>query len=66
MIWVIISVTFDPMITVNANSSFYTVATVTEVQPEPTTSTSYIPYIENYTTTNLESVFHPPRPLTFS
>ena len=53
------------LITVNTNITYYTVASVIEIQPEPIPTTSYIPYTENYTSTDLESIFHPPRPLTF-
>jgi hypothetical protein len=54
------------LILVNANISFYTVASVIEIQPEPTPTISYIPYTENYTSTDLESVFHPPKPVILS
>jgi len=54
------------LISVNANISFYTVASVIEIQLEPTPAFSYIPYTENHTSTDLESVFHPPRPVTLS
>jgi len=54
------------LITVNANSPFYTVASVIEIQSEPTPAISYVPYTENFTSTDLDSVFHPPRPLSLS
>jgi hypothetical protein len=54
------------LITVNANSSFYTVVTVVEIIPEPKPAVTYIPYTENYTSTDLESLFHPPRLFTRS
>jgi len=54
------------LILVNANISFFTVSTLMEIQTEPTPTISYIPYTENYTSTDLESVFHPPRLLTLS
>jgi hypothetical protein len=54
------------LLTVNANISFYTVASVIEIQLEPTPTISYIPYTENHTSTDLESVFHPPRLLPLS
>jgi hypothetical protein len=50
------------LITVNANITFYIVASVIEIQPEPKPILTYIPYIEIYTTTDLHSIFHPPRP----
>ena len=53
-------------ITVNANTTFYTVAVVIEVHPEPTPVTPYAPYTENFTSTDLDSVFHPPRTLSLS
>ena len=53
-------------ITVNANSSFYTIAAIIEVEPEPVPIISHIPYTENYTSTILDSVFHPPRQLFVS
>ena len=51
------------LITANANSSFIIVASVIEMQPEPTPTISYIPYTEKYTSTDPDSVFHPPRGL---
>ena len=54
------------LITVNANITFYTVESVIVIQPEPKPILAYIPYIENYTTTDLHSIFHPPRPFLFS
>ncbi len=54
------------LITVSATISFYTVTTIIEIQPEPLQSISYIPYTENFTGTDLGSVFHPPRQLTLS
>ena len=54
------------LITVNASTTFYTVAAVIEVQPEPIPIISYAPYSENFTSTDLDSVFHPPRQLPFS
>ena len=54
------------LISANANSSFIIVASVIEVQPEPTPTISYIPFTEKYKGTDLESVFHPPRRLTVS
>jgi len=54
------------LITVNANSSFLTVVSSIEIQPEPKPVATYIPYSDNYTTTDLESIFHPPRPETLS
>jgi len=54
------------LITVNANCSFYTVVIVVEILPEPKSTVTYIPYIEKYTSTDLESLFHPPRLLTLS
>ncbi len=49
------------LITVNATITFYTVASIIEIQPEPLQSISYLPYTENYTSTDLGTVFHPPR-----
>lgn len=49
------------LITVNATITLYTVASIIEFQHEPLQSISYIPYTENYTSTVLGSVFHPPR-----
>jgi hypothetical protein len=49
------------LIAVNATITFYTVASIIEIQPEPLQSISYIPYSENFTSTDLGSVFHPPR-----
>lgn len=49
------------LITVNANISFYTVATIIEIQPEPSPAISYIPYSENYTSFYFNPIFHPPR-----
>ena len=54
------------LITVSANSTFYTIAPIIEVEPEPVPITSYFPYTENFTSTILESVFHPPRQLFVS
>ena len=54
------------LITVNANITFYSVESLIEIQPEPKPIVAYIPYIENYTTTDLNSIFHPPRPLPLS
>ena len=54
------------MITVNANTTFYTLATVIEVQPEPTPVISYAPYTVSFTSTDPDSVFHPPRLSSFS
>lgn len=54
------------LITVSANSSFYTIAAIIEVEPEPVPIISHIPYTENYTSTILDSVFHPPRQLFVS
>ena len=54
------------LISANANSSFIIVASVIEMQPDPTPTISYIPFTEKYTSTDLESVFHPPRRLTVS
>lgn len=52
------------LITVNANTTFYTLAAVIEVQPETIPVTSYAPYTGNFTSTDPDSVFHPPRPLS--
>ncbi|MCX6246995.1 MAG: hypothetical protein NTW10_04620 [Bacteroidetes bacterium] len=49
------------LITVNATITFYTVASIIEIQPEPLQRISYLPYTENFTSTDLGSVFHPPR-----
>jgi hypothetical protein len=54
------------LITVSANSSFYTVNPVIEVQPASKMTTIYIPYTEHLITTDLESIFHPPRSFPFS
>jgi len=54
------------LITVNANTTFYTVAAVIEIQPEPIPVISYANYTENFTSTDLDSVFHPPRTLSLS
>ena len=54
------------LITVNASTTFYTVAAVIEVQPEPIPIISYAPYKEIFTSTDPDSVFHPPRPLSLS
>jgi len=54
------------LITVNANTTFYTVAAVIEIQPEPIPIISYTPYTESFTSTDPDSVFHPPRPSSFS
>ena len=54
------------LITVNANTTFYTVESLMEIQSEPKPISAYIPYVENYTTTDLNSIFHPPRPFLFS
>ena len=49
------------LIAVNATITFYTVASIIETPPEPLQSISYVPFTENYTSTDLGSVFHPPR-----
>ena len=54
------------LIAVSATSSFFTVTTVIELQPEPEPTTAYIPYTEHFTSTDPETIFHPPRPLYFS
>ena len=54
------------LIAVSANSSFFTVTTVIELQPEPESTTEYVPYTEQFTSADLDSVFHPPRQLFFS
>jgi len=54
------------LITVNANTTFYTVAAVIEVKPEPIPIISYAPYTESFTSTDPDSVFHPPRLFSFS
>ena len=54
------------LITVSANSSFYTAATVIELQPEPKQVVAYIPYTEHFSSTYPDSIFHPPRSLAFS
>ncbi len=54
------------LIAVNATITFYTVASIIEIQPEPLQSVSYIPFSENYTSTDLGSVFHPPRSAIFT
>ena len=54
------------LITVGANSSFFAAATVIELQPEPEPTTAYIPYTEQFTTTDPEEIFHPPRLINFS
>ncbi len=53
------------LISVNSSISFFTVESVIQTQPEPALTISHIPYTENYTSTYLGSVFHPPRPATF-
>jgi hypothetical protein len=52
------------LITVNANTTFYTVTAVIAVQPEPIPVISYAPFWENPTSTALDPVFHPPRLLS--
>jgi hypothetical protein len=42
------------LITVNATITFYTVASIIEIQPEPHQSISYLPYTENYSSTLAE------------
>ncbi|MCX6285053.1 MAG: hypothetical protein NTW31_12560 [Bacteroidetes bacterium] len=54
------------LITVNASITFYTLAPIIEVQPEPKPAVVYIPYTENFTSTDLDAVFHPPRPSSYS
>jgi len=54
------------LIAVSTNSSFYTLATIIEIEPEPVPIISHTPYTENFTSTDLDSVFHPPRQLFFS
>ena len=54
------------LITVNANTTFYTVAAVIKIEPEPIPVIIYTPFKENFTSTDLDSVFHPPRLLSFS
>ena len=54
------------LITVNANTTFYTVAAATEVHPEPIPVITYAPYTENFTSTDPDSVFHPPRLFSLS
>jgi len=54
------------LIAVNANSSFFAVATVIELQPEPIPVITYVPFTENFTSTDPDSIFHPPRHLSFS
>ena len=54
------------LITVSANSSFFAATTVIELQPEPEPTTTYLPYTEHFTSTDPDSIFHPPRPLSFS
>ena len=54
------------LIAVSANSSFFTASTIIELQPEPELTTIYIPYTEQFTSTDPNSIFHPPRPLSFS
>ncbi len=53
------------LIAVNANSSFFAATTMIELQPEPKPTTTYIPYTEQFTSTDPESIFHPPRSLSF-
>ena len=54
------------LITVSANSSFYAVTKIIELESEPAPATEYVPYTEKFTSTDLDSVFHPPRQLFFS
>lgn len=54
------------LITVNASISFYNVASIIEIPPEPIPTTSYIPYTENYTNFYFSSIFHPPRVFSLS
>lgn len=54
------------LITVNANVSFYTMPAVIELQLESTPIMIFIPYTESYASTDLESIFHPPRTITLS
>jgi len=49
------------LISVSATIAFYTVATIIEIQPEPVSTISHILYTENYTSNDLDTVFHPPR-----
>jgi hypothetical protein len=54
------------LITVSATIAFYTLATIIEIQPEPLQNISYIPFCEDYTSTDLSSIFHPPKQITLS
>ncbi len=54
------------LITVDANTTFYTVEAVIEIQPETLPVITYTPYSENFTSTDPDAVFHPPRPLSLS
>ena len=54
------------LITVNANSTFYTVESVIEIIFVPTPTISYAPFTEILHDADLISVFHPPRSSTFS
>ena len=51
------------LITVSSSSFYCTEVAVIEIQPEPTQGISYIPWTEKYSSTDPDSVFHPPRPL---
>lgn len=53
------------LIAVSPNSSFFATTAVTELKPEPEPTTAYIPYTEHFISTDPESIFHPPRPLSF-
>ncbi len=53
------------LITVTANSSYYAVTNMIKIMPEPLPRIAYIPYAEQFTSTDPPSIFHPPRPLSF-
>jgi len=54
------------LIAVSSNSSFIAEYAIIELHPEPEPTTVYIPYTEHFTSTDPDSIFHPPRPLSFS
>ena len=58
-------VPFD-LITANANSSFFTVTSVIQIVIIPEPEINFSPLTEIYKNADLETVFHPPKPLSHS